>query len=306
MTLRIVFMGTPDFAVAGLQALIAAGHEIICIYTQPPRRAGRGRNRRQSRIHTFAIQNGLEVRTPTALKSKEEQESFRALDADVAVIAAYGLILPKPVLEAPRYGCVNIHASVLPRWRGAAPIQRAILAGDRQTGVTIMRMDEGLDTGPALLSKVVEIGPRTNAGELHDRLAALGAELIVEALARIEAGTLAGDAQGQAGATYAAKIDKAETRIDWTLAADELERTVRAFAPSPGAWFELDGERIRLLAAEVTDGDGAPGAVLDDRLTVACGAGALRLTRLQRAGKAALDSDAFLRGHPVAAGVVLS
>ncbi len=303
MTLRIVFMGTPDFAVVGLKALIAAGHDIVCVYTQPPRRAGRGQSDRPSPVDAFASDTGIEVRTPTTLKAAEEQAAFGALDADVAVVAAYGLILPKAMLAAPRHGCVNIHASLLPRWRGAAPIVRAILAGDKQTGVTIMRMDEGLDTGPMLMRESVTIAPAATAGDLHDALAALGARMIVEALAQLEAGTLTETAQLQDGVTYAAKIDKAETRLDWTRPAVDLERMVRAFAP--GAWFAIDGERIRVLAAEIAGGGGKPGEVLDANLTIACGGGALRPTRLQRAGKAAMDAGAFLRGKAVAAGTVL-
>ncbi len=306
MTLRIVFMGTPDFAVVGLKALIAAGHDIVCVYTQPPRRAGRGQGERPSPVDAFGSDKGIQVRTPVSLKTAEEQAAFGALDLDVAVVAAYGLILPKTMLATPRHGCLNIHASLLPRWRGAAPIERAILAGDNETGVTIMRMDEGLDTGPMLMRKSVTIAPAATAGELHDALAALGARMIVEALAQLEAGTLTETAQLQDGATYAAKIDKAETRLDWTRPAVELERMVRAFAPVPGAWFELYGERIRILAAEITGGEGKPGAVLDKRLTIACGVGAIRLTRLQRAGKAAMDAGAFLRGKPIQPGTMLS
>jgi methionyl-tRNA formyltransferase len=306
MTLRLAFMGTPDFAISGLAALIAAGHEVACVYSQPPRRAGRGHGELPSPVDAFGSAKGIEVRTPVSLKGAAEQAAFGALGLDVAVVAAYGLILPKAILAAPRHGCLNIHASLLPRWRGAAPIQRAILAGDHETGVTIMRIDEGLDTGPMLMRESVAIAPAATAGDLQDRLAALGARMIVEALARLEAGTLGEEPQTGEGATYAAKIDRAETRIDWTRPAAELERMVRAFAPTPGAWFELYGERIRILAAEITGARGKPGTVLDEHLTIACGAGAIRLTRLQRAGKAAMDAGAFLRGKAIAAGVVLS
>ena len=305
MTYRIAYMGTPDFSVGALTALIEAGHEVACVYTQPPRPAGRGKKGRPSPVHEFAAEHGIEVRHPASLRGEEEQAAFAALDLDVAVVAAYGLILPKPILEAPRHGCLNIHASLLPRWRGAAPIQRAILAGDRISGVTIMRMDAGLDTGPMLLRESVTIGPKTNAGRLHDELSSMGARMIVEALARLEAARLEETPQAEEGATYAAKIDKAETRIDWARPAAEIERRLRAFAPAPGAWFELDGERIRVLAGTVTGERGEPGTVLDDTLTVACGEGAIRLEVVQRAGKGAMEAAAFLRGRAVSAGTVL-
>ncbi len=305
MTYRIAYMGTPDFSVGALTALIEAGHEVACVYTQPPRPAGRGKKGRPSPVHEFAAEHGIEVRHPASLRGEEEQAAFAALDLDVAVVAAYGLILPKPILEAPRHGCLNIHASLLPRWRGAAPIQRAILAGDRISGVTIMRMDAGLDTGPMLLRESVTIGPRTNAGRLHDELSSMGARMIVEALARLEAARLEETPQAEEGVTYAAKIDKAETRIDWARPAAEIERRLRAFAPAPGAWFELDGERIRVLAGTVTGERGEPGTVLDDTLTVACGEGAIRLEVVQRAGKGAMETTAFLRGRAVSAGTVL-
>ena len=305
MTLRIAFMGTPDFAVAALAALIDAGHDIACVYTQPPRPAGRGKKDRPTPVHDFAAARGIAVRHPASLRGAAEQAAFRALDLDLAVVAAYGLILPKPVLEAPRHGCVNIHASLLPRWRGAAPIQRAILAGDTQTGVTIMQMDEGLDTGAMLLREAIPIAPGMDAGGLHDALAMLGARMIVEAVAKIEAGALVATPQPAEGITYATKIDKAETRLDWTRPAAELARAVRGFAPAPGAWFDLQGERIKVLAAEAVTPGGAPGTVLDDTLTVACGTGALRLLTVQRAGKAPMSADAFLRGRPVPKGSVL-
>ncbi len=306
MTFRIAFMGTPEFAVPALAALVEAGHEIACVYTQPPRPAGRGKRARISVVHAFAALNDLPVRHPQSLRDEAEQAEFAALDLDLAVVVAYGLILPEPVLAAPRHGCFNIHASLLPRWRGAAPIQRAILAGDAETGVTIMRMDEGLDTGPMLLQERIRIGRDTDAGELHDALATLGARLIVEALDRLEAGALTETKQPEHGVTYAAKIDKAETRIDWSRPAAELERQVDAFSPYPGAWFELDGERVRVLSAEARAGDGLPGTVLDSRLTVACGEGALRILGLQLAGKTAMAAESFLRGRSVPRGTVLA
>ena len=306
MTCRIAYMGTPDFSVGALAALIEAGHEVACVYSQPPRPAGRGKKDRPSPVHAFAAERGIEVRHPVSLRDEAEQAAFTALGLDIAVVAAYGLILPKAFLEAPRHGCLNIHASLLPRWRGAAPIQRAILAGDRISGVTIMRMDKGLDTGPMLLRESATIGPKTSAGKLHDELAAMGARMIVEALAKLEAGKLEETPQPDEGVTYAAKIDKAETRIDWARPATEIERQLRAFAPAPGAWFELDGERIRALAGTVANGRAKPGTTLDDALTVACGEGAIRLDVVQRAGKGAMEAAAFLRGRAVPAGTVLA
>ena len=306
--LRVVFMGTPEFAVAALEALAGAGHEIVCAYTQPPRPAGRGQKEQPSPVHRFAEAHGIEVRHPKSLRNEEAQAAFAALGTDVAVVAAYGLILPAPVLAAPRLGCVNIHASLLPRWRGAAPIQRSILAGDAETGITIMQMDEGLDTGPMLLSGSVPIGPAATAGALHDALAALGARLILEALDGLAAGTLEAKPQPAEGATYAAKLDRAEAKLDWNEDAEALERRIRAFDPWPGTWFERDGERIRVLAAETAPGKAgaAPGTVLDGAPTVACGEGALRLLRLQRPGKSAMDADAFMRGYDLAPGAVLA
>ncbi|MEL0011901.1 MAG: methionyl-tRNA formyltransferase [Alphaproteobacteria bacterium] len=300
--MRIAFMGTPDFSVPAYGALRAAGHETVCVYTQPPRPAGRGQKERRSPVHERVAADGVEVRIPKTLRDEDAQGAFATLDLDAAVVVAYGLILPKPILDAPRLGCINIHASLLPRWRGAAPIQRALLAGDAETGVTIMQMDEGLDTGPELLREAIAITPETTAGDLHDALAALGGRLIVEALAGLEAGAITPVPQPESGETYAAKIERGEERIDWAQDAAEVERHIRGFAPWPGAWSELDGERVKVLAADVVDGSGAPGAVLDDRLTVACRAGALRLARVQRAGKSAMDADAFLRGTPVAEG----
>jgi methionyl-tRNA formyltransferase len=305
MTLRLAFMGTPDFAVPSLEALRAAGHEIVCVYTQPPRPAGRGHQPQPSPVARAAEAAGISVRTPAKLDAAEA-EAFRALDLDAAVVAAYGLILPPAVLAAPRLGCLNVHASLLPRWRGAAPIQRAILAGDKETGVTIMQMEAGLDTGPMLLREAVPIGPGTTAAELHDRLAALGARLIVAALSGVATGTIQAVPQPAEGVTYAKKLSRGEGRLDWHRPAEELERMVRALNPAPGVWFERGGERIKVLAAEVVPSrSGAPGTVLDAALAVACGGGALRLTRLQRAGRAPVDAEAFLRGYPVAAGAVL-
>jgi len=303
--LRLAFMGSPDFAIPVLAALIEAGHDIACVYCQPPRPAGRGHAERPAPVHAFAAERGLPVRTPASLrKSETNQEAFAALGLDAAVTAAYGLILPKRVLEAPRLGCLNVHASLLPRWRGAAPIQRAILAGDEETGVTIMRMDEGLDTGPTLAVERVPITPEATAGSLHDQLAALGARLAVETLDGLAAGRVVPVPQPAEGATYAAKIERGESRLDWSLPAVDLERRVRAFHPAPGAWCRFGGTRIKVLAAVVLSagGNAAPGTVLDDRLTVACGDGALRLTVVQREGKAPTDSHAFLRGFSVPAG----
>ena len=292
-------MGTPDFAVPTLQALADAAHEIVAVYTQPPRAAGRGKKPRPSPMEVRAREIGLEVRTPTSLRNREEQDAFAALDADVAVVAAYGLILPKPVLEAPRHGCLNVHASILPRWRGAAPIHRAVMAGDRGTGVTIMQMEEGLDTGPMLATARTPVERKTT-GELTDELARLGAQLMVGTLRDLAIHVPV--PQDDTEATYAAKIDKAEARIDWERPAAEIERHVRGLAPFPGAWFELEGERIKVLRGDIVEREGAPGTVLDDRLTIACGEAAFRPVRLQRAGKPAMDVEEFLRGRPVTAG----
>ncbi len=300
---RVIFMGTPDFAVPSLEAVLAAGHQVACVYSQPPRPAGRGQRERPSPVHALAERRGIEVRTPRTLKGADDQQAFAALDADVAVVAAYGLILPNAVLEAPRLGCVNVHASLLPRWRGAAPIQWAILAGDAETGVTIMQVTEGLDSGPILLAESVPITATTTGATLHDTLAGLGARLIVDALDRLE--NLEPVPQDDAQATYAKKLDRDAGHLDWHRPAAELERLVRALDPWPGAWFEHRGERIKVLAAEVADSTGAAGTVVDDRLAVACGAGALRLIRVQRGGKAPMAAVEFLRGFPVAAGTAL-
>jgi methionyl-tRNA formyltransferase len=305
--LRLAFMGTPAFAVPILRALVERGHDVAAVYTQPARPAGRGHAVRPSAMQVEAEAGGIEVRTPSTLKAPHEQQAFRDLGLDATVVAAYGLILPPAILRAPRLGCLNVHASLLPRWRGAAPIQRAILAGDEQTGVTIMQMDEGLDTGAMLLAEATPIGPGEDAGALHDRLAALGAKLIVEALDALAMGRIQPRPQPEAGATYAKKIARDEARLEWQRPAVELARTVRAFAPAPGAHFDRDGERIRVLAAEPVAGrrPAAPGTILDDELLVACGEGALRLTRLQRPGRTALAAAEFLRGYLLPAGTKL-
>ena len=302
--MRTVFMGTPDFAVPTLQALLDAAHEVVCVYTQPPRPGGRrGKELTKTPVHRLAERQGIEVRHPTSLKSAEEQERFAALDADIAVVAAYGLILPQAILDAPKHGCLNVHASILPRWRGAAPIHRAIMAGDPVTGVTIMQMEAGLDTGPMLATVRTPIEGKTT-GELTEELAELGAQLMVGTLIDLDA--LHPISQDDAEATHASKIDKAEARIDWTKPAIEIERLVRGLAPFPGAWFELGGDRVKLLRAEAVDGDGEAGEVLDERLTVACGEGVIRPVKLQRAGKPAMDLETFLRGNSVAVGTRLS
>ncbi|MDX1710722.1 MAG: methionyl-tRNA formyltransferase [Rhodovibrionaceae bacterium] len=305
--LRLAFMGTPDFAVPCLKALAAAGHEIVCVYSQPPRPAGRGHRERPGPVHGLADSEGWPVRTPRSLKDPEEIRAFTGLQLDAAVVVAYGLLLPQPILEAPRLGCLNVHASLLPRWRGAAPIQRAILAGDDETGVSIMQMDAGLDTGPVLLQERVRITAETTAQDLHDKLAELGARLIVEALDGLDAGRLAPSPQTEEGATYAAKLERSEGRLDWSQSAEDLERRVRALTPWPGAWFETGGERIKVLAASVVAGPrAAPGTLVDESFTVACGRDALRLERVQRAGKAPADGAAFLRGFALAPGEVLT
>ena len=300
--MRITFMGTPAFSVPTLRALHAAGHEIAAAYTQPPRPAGRGKAERRSPVHEAAEALGIAVQHPVSLRDFEAQAAFAALEPEVAVVAAYGLILPKPVLEAPARGCLNVHASLLPRWRGAAPIQRAILAGDPVTGITIMQMEQGLDTGPMLATARLPVEERTS-GELHEALAEIGATLMIETLADLD--HLRPEPQDEREATHAPKIDKAEARLDWTKPAEWLERAVRAFAPFPGAWFELDGERIKLLRARVVGVNGAPGTVLDEELTVACGNAALRPVELQRAGRPAMAAAEFLRGRSVPVGTVL-
>jgi methionyl-tRNA formyltransferase len=303
--LRIVFMGTPAFAAVALKALVEAGHDIVAVYSQPPRPKGRGMDTRKSPVHLLAEERGIDVRTPVSLKTSDEIAAFQALQANVAVVAAYGLILPKAVLDAPRHGCINIHASLLPRWRGAAPIQRAIMAGDEQTGVTIMQMEEGLDTGPMLLRNSLPIAPDMNAGALHDALAEMGARLVCDALGRLPDG-LEPVPQPAEGVTYAAKITKEECRIDWRRSAIELDRHIRGLSPAPGAFTEIGGERIAILAANRVSGSGAPGTTIDDRLTIACGEGALRPTLVKRAGKRVMSAEEMLRGFSVPKGAALS
>lgn len=300
--MRVIFMGTPEFAVPTLTALAAAGHEILAVYSQPPRPAGRGKKLQPSPVQLAAEALGIPVHTPASLKGAEEQAAFAALEADVAVVAAYGLILPQAIFDAPRLGCLNVHGSILPRWRGAAPVQRAILAGDAMTGVTIMQMERGLDTGPMLALGAMPVGWYT-AGQLTAEIADLGARLMAEVLADITAFTPT--PQPEESVTYAHKIEKAESRLNFALSAEQVERQVRAFAPAPGAFFELEGERYRVLEADVTEGSGAPGTTLDDKLTIACGEAAIRPLIVQRAGKPAMETAALLRGRAIAAGTHL-
>jgi methionyl-tRNA formyltransferase len=311
MSLRVIFMGTPEFAAATLAAVAQAGHEIAAVYTQPPRPAGRrGLELTKSPVHALAENLGVEVRTPVSLRSEAEQRAFRELRADAAVVVAYGLLLPKPILEGTRLGAYNGHASLLPRWRGAAPIQRAIMAGDTATGMMIMKMDEGLDTGPVALTERVAIGPDTTVGELHDALMEVGARLMVEALAALERGTLTLAPQATDGATYAKKIAKEETRVDWSRPAAEVHNHIRGLSPFPGAWCEMaaggKAERVKLLRSTRGDGAGAPGEILDDRLTVACGDGAVRLLELQRAGGRPMSAAEFGRGIKLEPGARLT
>jgi methionyl-tRNA formyltransferase len=303
MTLRLAFMGTPDFAVPVFAELIGAGHEISCAYTRAPRPKGRGMAEAKSAVHLLADSLAVPVRTPATLNSDEEQSALAALKVDAAVIVAYGLILPKAILDTPRLGCFNLHASLLPRWRGAAPIQRAIMAGDSETGIMVMRMEEGLDTGPILMSDRVEIGRKT-AGVLHDELARRGASLMVCAISALERGAVEEHPQDESGATYAKKISRGETKLDWARPAIELDRHIRGLSPYPGAWFEANDERIKVLLAEPVGGVGAPGEVLAD-YTIACGDGALKLITLQRSGRAAVDADSFWRGFPLDPGICL-
>ena len=295
-------MGTPEFAVPTLNALVEAGHDVCAVYTQPPRRAGRGKQVRAGPVQSRAVELGIALRHPQSLKGEDEQQAFAALDADVAVVAAYGLLLPQAVLDAPRQGCLNVHGSLLPRWRGAAPVQRAILAGDEETGVSIMQMERGLDTGPVLMKAATLIADKTS-GELHDELAQIGAGLMVEALGQLD--SLQAMPQDNALATHAAKIAKAEAKLDFAKPAAQLEREVRAFAPFPGAWSEIGGERVKFLQAEVVAAAGPPGTLLDDQLTIACDADALRPMMLQRAGKPAMALEEYLRGRPVHPGITL-
>ena len=295
--MRIAYMGTPDFALPALEALVAAGHEVVAVYTQPPRPANRGKTLTPSPVQRRAEALGLAVRSPVNFRDEVDRAAFAALGLDVAVVAAYGLILPQAILDAPRQGCLNIHASLLPRWRGAAPIQRAILAGDAETGVTIMQMERGLDTGPMLLAGTTPIDGKT-AGELTGELAQMGARLLIETLER----TPVPQAQPEDGVTYASKIEKAEARLDFDAPAETVERAVRAFNPAPGAWCEIAGERVKLLRVDIVDATGSPGTVLDDRLTIACATRAIRPRLLQRAGKPAMSAEEAVRGWRVAVG----
>ncbi len=303
--MRIAFMGTPDFSVGALDALVEAGHEIACVYSQPPRPAGRGKKLRPSPVQARADALGLDVRTPLNFKSDEDRVAFAALDLDAAVVVAYGLLLPQAVLDAPRNGCFNIHASLLPRWRGAAPIQRAIMAGDAETGVCVMQMELGLDTGPVALEARTPINPDDTAATLHDRLAEIGAASMVCVLDDLSRGEMRLTTQPAEG-VYAAKIDKAEARIDWTRPALEVDRHIRGLSPFPGAWFELGGDRVKALLSGLSQGAGKPGEALDDQLSIACGSGAIQLKRLQRAGAGAMEADVFLRGRPVEPGDLLN
>ena len=305
MTLRLAFLGTPNFAVPTLAELVAQGHDIAAVYSQPPRPKGRGLSLEKGAVHKFAETAGLEVRTPLSLKSAEEQAAFAALNLDAAVVVAYGLLLPKAILEAPRLGCFNLHGSLLPRWRGAAPIQRAVMAGDAETGVMVMRMDEGLDTGPVLMAERVAIGRQTS-GELAERLARLGADLMVRALGALERGAIMAQPQAAEGATYAKKISKDEARIDWSKSAAEIDCLIRGLSPWPGAWSEVKGERLKILLAEPVSSTGAPGAVIGDGPTVACGDGALRLLKVQRAGSKVLSAEELLKGFALPTGTRFS
>ncbi|CAN7362216.1 methionyl-tRNA formyltransferase [Caulobacter sp. LjRoot300] len=308
--MRLAFLGTPDFSVACLAELVAAGHEIACVYSQPPAPRGRGHDLKPSPVQAFADSLGLPVRTPASMKTAEEIEAFRALDLDAAVVVAFGQILVRDVLEAPRLGCFNLHASLLPRWRGAAPIQRAIMAGDAVTGVQVMRMSEGLDEGPVLMGEQVRIDALETAGTLHDKLAAVGARMLPVALGAIERGAARETPQAEEGVTYARKIKAAEARIDWTRPAAEVDRHIRGLSPFPGAWFEASSDRgpvrVKALLSRVEEGEGAPGVALDDALLIACGDGAVRLLKAQREGKGAQDAEVFVRGFPLAAGAVLA
>jgi methionyl-tRNA formyltransferase len=299
MVLRLIFMGTPDFAVPALAELIAAGHEICAVYTRAPKAAGRGLNEKLSPVHQFAQKNELQVFHPASLKNAKEQEDLRALKPDLIIVIAYGMLLPQAILDIPPLGCLNLHASLLPRWRGAAPIQRAIMAGDTESGVTVMRMQAGLDTGPVAMSEKAAIAPDVSAGELHDILSRLGGDLVHRALGALERGALVFTPQSESGVTYAHKIGNAETKIDWSRPAQEVHNHIRGLSPSPGAWFSLKGERIKTLRSEIASAQGEAGYVLDDQLTITCGKGAVRLKNVQRAGKQPMRAEDFLRGFPV-------
>jgi len=311
MSLRVVFMGTPEFSVPTLMEIVGQGHEVAACYSQPPRPAGRGMDLKKSPVHEAAESFGIPVFTPDSLKGADEQTAFAALEADVAVVVAYGLLLPKAILEAPRYGCLNLHASLLPRWRGAAPINRAIMAGDTETAVQVMRMEEGLDTGPVCLSETVAIGDNMTAGELHDRLSALGGDLMVRALAALSRGALGEQTQAEEGITYASKLSKQETRIDWSRPAAEVHNHIRGLSPFPGAWCEMPlggkRERVKILRSTLAEGKGDPGTVIGggDAPAIACGSGAVRLIELQRAGRKPVSGAEFLRGASLPDGTVL-
>lgn len=299
MALRVVFMGTPEFAVPTLNEIVMAGHEVVCVYTQPPRPAGRGQSERKSPVHQAAEGFGIEVRTPRNFKDAADKQAFAALDADVAVVVAYGLLLPKPVLDAPRFGCLNLHGSLLPRWRGAAPIQRAIMAGDERTAAMVMQMDEGLDTGPVGLVDEIAITPDMTAGELHDVMMRRGADLMARALPALERESLVFTPQSEEGVTYAKKIEKSEARIDWSKPAEEVHNHIRGLSPFPGAFFEvaLSGKktRVKVLRSALAEGEGKPGEFIDD-LTIACGSGAVTLVSVQREGRGVMPAEDFLRG----------
>lgn len=301
--LRLVFMGTPDFSVPLLAALIDAGHDVVCVYSQPPRKSGRGQKVNLTPVHAFAESKGIEVRTPLSLKGEDDQKAFADLQADCAIVAAYGLLLPKAILEAPKFGCLNAHASILPRWRGAAPIQRAIEAGDDVSGVTIMQMDEGLDTGDMLLIQPVAITKDTTGESLHDALSMESARLVLEALRGVAGGYAKPQKQPEDGVTYAKKLDKKESQLDWSQTAVEIERRIRAFTPWPGTWFAFGKDRIKVLSAEVVEQNGTPGTRLDaDGLVIGCAEGALKIHKLQRSGKGATDAESFLRGFDIPVG----
>jgi methionyl-tRNA formyltransferase len=306
MSLRIAFMGSPEFAVPTLEAIIAADHDVVCVYSQPPRPAGRGKELRPTAVHGVAVRHGIPVRTPVNFKAEEDRAAFAALGLDVAVVVAYGLLLPKAILDAPRLGCFNLHGSILPRWRGAAPIHRAVMAGDEVAGVQVMKMDVGLDTGPVMLTATTPVTEDDTMGDIHDRLSLAGAALMVDGLARLEARTAVLVEQAAQGVTYAAKVSPEEARIDWSLPAREVAARIRGMSPFPGAWFEYEGQRIKVLHARADNGEGQPGAVLDDALKIACGDGAVRLTRLQRAGKSLVTAEDFQRGKPIARGQKLT
>ena len=304
--LRIAFMGTPEFSVPILETLVSVGHDIVCVFTQPPRSGGRGQNEKKTPVHIKAEELDIDVRVPKNLSSEEQQLAFASLKLDCAVVAAYGLMLPKSILSAPKLGCLNIHASLLPRWRGAAPIQRAILAGDTETGVTIMQMDEGLDTGAILMLDKIKITRETTGESLHDKLSEAGSVLIIRALEALVKGAIKPIEQLDDGVTYAKKLERSEGHIDWREPAADIERLIRAFTPWPGSWFEVKGERIKILSAKVNQVDGPPGTVMDDKLTISCGVSGLKLEALQRAGKKPMTAAEFLRGFDLPIGTTVN